>query len=66
MITKAKKEAFNEIFDTIASRNPDMLVGYNRDTCDRANVLIKKIKQKKKNSKQAVKKYMYFFIALLL
>ena len=51
MITKAKKEAFNEIFDTIASRNPDILVGYNRDTCDRANVLIKEIKQKKKNSK---------------
>lgn len=46
-----KKDAFNEIFDTIASRNPDMLVGYNRDTCDRANVLIKEIKQKKKNSK---------------
>ena len=46
-----KKDASNEIFDTIASRNNDMLVGYNRDTCDRANVLIKKIKQKKKNSK---------------
>lgn len=46
-----KKDAFNEIFDTIASRNPDMLVGYNRDTCDRANVLIKENKQKKKNSK---------------
>ncbi len=46
-----KKDAFNEIFDIIASRNPDMLVGYNRDTCDRANVLIKEIKQKKKNSK---------------
>ena len=46
-----KKDAFNEIFDTIESRNPDMLVGYNRDTCDRANVLIKEIKQKKKNSK---------------
>ena len=46
-----KKDAFNEIFDTIASRNPDMLVWYNRDTCDRANVLIKEIKQKKKNSK---------------
>lgn len=46
-----KKDTFNEIFDTIASRNPDMLVVYNRDTCDRANVLIKEIKQKKKNSK---------------
>jgi len=43
-----KKDASNEIFDTIASRNPDMLVGYNRDTCDRANVLIKKLNKRRK------------------
>ena len=41
IITKAKKEEFNEIMNTIISKNDKMLVGYNSDNAKKYKDIIK-------------------------
>lgn len=52
LISKAKKEAFEEIFNTILSKNHDIIVGIDKDSSARAKAMLKEIKQnKRKNNK---------------
>ena len=41
IITKAKKEEFNEIMNTIISKNDKMLVGYNSENAKKYKEIIK-------------------------
>lgn len=49
VVTKKTKEVLEEIYKTIASKNSDILVGFDKATIERGNELIKEIKNKKKN-----------------
>ena len=40
--TKAKKESFNEIFETVANKNENILVGYTKENRDKIRNMKKK------------------------
>lgn len=46
VFTKGKKEIFDEIFNTITSKNKDMIVGYDKESQMRAKELLKAVKNK--------------------
>ena len=48
LISKAKKEAFEEIFNTILSKNHDIIVGIDKNSSDRAKAMLKEIKRNKR------------------
>ena len=48
LISKAKKEAFEEIFNMILSKNHDIIVGVDKASSDRAKAMLKEIKRNKR------------------
>jgi len=51
IITKKKKEVYEEIWNTIINRNPNMLTGYTKENIAIMNDKIKEIKEERKNNK---------------
>ena len=51
IITKKKKEVYEEIWNTIISKNPKMLTGYTKENIAIMNDKVKEIKEEKKNNK---------------
>ncbi len=46
VITKAKKEMYNEIFNTIASKNKNIIIGFDKESKEKAKEELKKFKLK--------------------